>query len=91
MATRAADVSLLAADALAARRLPAALAPGVVGLAMQDALDAARPAYLDDWSGFTRTVAALPAAKMDDYIAALAASGPLIAVPRTDRSQPPVR
>ena len=81
MATRAADVALAAADALAARRLPAALAPGMVGLAMQDALDAAQPAYLDDWSGFTRSVAAFPPATMDDYIAALAASGPLIAVP----------
>jgi hypothetical protein len=85
MATRAADVSLLAADALAARKLPASLAPGIVELAMQDALDAARPAYFDDWSGFTRAVAALPPTKIDDYIAALTAAGPLIAMPRTDR------
>jgi hypothetical protein len=84
MATRGADIPLLVAEALAARKLPASLAAGVVGLAMQDALDAARPAYLDDWSGFTRAAATLPAAKLDDYIAALTAAGPLIAMPRSE-------
>jgi hypothetical protein len=85
MATRAADVSLLVAEALASRRLPAALAPGIVALAMLDALDTARPAYFDDWSGFTTAVATLPTTKMDDYVAALTASGPLIPLPRTNR------
>ena len=86
MATRAADVSLLVAEALATRKLPASLAPGIVALAMQDVLDAAHPAYFDDWSSFTRAATALPAAKLDDYIAASTAAGPLIPVPRTDRS-----
>jgi hypothetical protein len=85
MATRAADVGLLVADALATRRLPAALAPAISALAMQDALDAARPAYFGDWSGFTTAVTTLPAGKMDDYVAALTAAGPLIPLPRTDR------
>jgi hypothetical protein len=89
LATRAVDVALLAADALAARNLPASLAPGVVAFAMQDTLDAARPAYFDDWSGFTTAAASLTAAKVDDYIAALTASGPLVALPRTDRTPSP--
>jgi hypothetical protein len=89
MATRAADVSLLVAEALAAHKLPASLAPGIVALAMQDVLDAARPAYFDDWSSFTRAASSLPAAKLDDYIAAATAAGPLIPVRRTDR--PPAR
>jgi hypothetical protein len=84
MATRAADVALLVADALAARKLPASLAPGIVALAMQDVLDAAHPSYYDDWSGFTTAAATLPAAKLDDYVAALTAGGPLLPVPRTD-------
>jgi hypothetical protein len=84
-ATRAADVSLLVAEALATRKLPASLAPGVVALAMQDTLDTAHPAYFDDWSGFTTAAAALPATKLDDYVAALTAAGPLIPLPRTDR------
>ncbi len=84
MSTRAADVSILVAEALATRGLPAALAPGVVAFAMQDALDDARPAYFDDWSGFTTAVTALPAAKLDDYIAALTAGGPLIPVAGTN-------
>ena len=82
LATRAADVSLLVAEALASRKLPASLAPGIVGLAMQDALEQARPAYFDDWSGFTSAVIGLPADRMDDYIAALTANGPLVALPR---------
>jgi hypothetical protein len=84
MATRAADVALLVADALAARKLPASLAPGIVALAMQDVLDAAHPSYYDDWSGLTTAAATLPAAKLDDYVAALTAGGPLLPVPRTD-------
>jgi len=85
-ATRAADVNLLAADALAARKLPAALAPGIVALAMQDALDTARPSYFDDWTGFTSAVTALPAGRMDDYVASLAA-GPLVPLPRSSSTR----
>ena len=85
-ATRAADVNLLAADALAVRKLPAALAPGIVALAMQDALDTARPSYFDDWTGFTSAVTALPSGRMDDYVASLAA-GPLVPLPRSSSTR----
>ena len=80
MATRAADVALRVADALAARRLPAALAPAVLAFALQDVTDSARLAYPDDWQEFGRAARDLPAARLDDYIAALTAKGPLVPV-----------
>jgi hypothetical protein len=83
MATLGADVNLRVAEALAARRLPAALLPSVLAFAVQDVLDDARPAYFDDWGAFCRAAAALPDDRMDDYIAALAAGGPLVPVAGT--------
>src|SRR4029453_6687628 len=60
MATRAADVALLVADALDTRKLAAAVAPGMGGVGVQGVLDAAHPSYYDDWSGFTTAAATLP-------------------------------
>jgi hypothetical protein len=77
VATLGADVNLRMAEALAARRLPAALLPGVLAFAVQDVLDDAQPAYFDDWPAFSRAARALPDHRIDDYIAALAAGGPL--------------
>jgi hypothetical protein len=78
IATLGADVNLRLADALAARRLPAALLPAVLAFAMQDILDEAQPAYYDDWPAFSRVARGLPDHRIDDYIAALAAGGPLL-------------
>jgi hypothetical protein len=82
LASLGADVNLRLADALSARRLPAALMPAILAFAMQDVLDDARPAYLDDWMAFSRTVRAIGDARIDDYIAALAADGPLVPASR---------
>jgi hypothetical protein len=80
IATLGADVNLRVADALAARRLPAALLPAVLAFAAQDVLDDAHPAYFADWPAFCRSARALPDDRIDDYIAALAADGPLVPV-----------
>jgi hypothetical protein len=77
-ASRGADVALLIAEHLAELRLPAALAPGVLAFAMQDALDAAQPAYFDDWSEFGRAAKSIPRERLLDYVAALTAGGPLL-------------
>lgn len=82
LATLGADVNLRLAEALAARRLPAALMPAVLAFAMQDALDGARLAYLDDWQAFGRAARAIAEHRIDDYIAALTADGPLVPAPR---------
>lgn len=83
LATRGADVALLVAETLADLRLPAALAPGVIAYAMQDVIEGARPAYLDDWPAFERAVRRIPRERLVDYVAALAADGPLVALPAT--------
>jgi hypothetical protein len=83
IATLGADVNLRVADALAARRLPAALLPAVLAFAMQDVLDDTRPAHFDDWPAFCRAARALTDDRIDDYVAALAAGGPLVPVSST--------
>lgn len=82
LATLGADVNLRVADALSARRLPAALMPGVLAYAMQDVLDDARPAFFDDWPAFGRAARAIADDRIDDYVAALAADGPLVPASR---------
>jgi hypothetical protein len=87
LATRAADVSILVADALASLKLPAELAPGVAAYAMQDILDRSRPSYFDDWFEFGRAASAVSRDTMVDYIAAQTAGGALLAVRATDDRQ----
>jgi hypothetical protein len=84
LAMRSVEVTLLVADTLASRQLPAALAPSVASFAMQDAIDEARLAYFDNWPEFERAVRELPRDRLTDYIAALAANGPLLPVQVTD-------
>ncbi len=78
LATRGADVSILVADTLAALELPAQIAPGVIAFAMQEAIDQARPANFDDWSGFSRAASAITRDSLVDYIASQTAGGPLM-------------
>jgi hypothetical protein len=78
LATRGADVAILVADALAAAKLPAELAPGVIAFAMQEVMDNARPSYMDDWTEFTRAAFAIPHEAFADFIAAQTAGGGLL-------------
>jgi len=75
---------LRVAEALAQFHLPAVLAPAVAGYAMQDVIDRAQPAYPDEWPAFSRAVLDLTNDRLTDYIAALAAGGPLLPVQDTD-------
>lgn len=85
LATRAADVALRVADSLAALKLPASLAPFVLGFAMQEVTDHARPGYVTDWDEFERAARDLPTNRVADYVAALTARGPLVpAAPRPE-------
>jgi hypothetical protein len=83
LASELADVMLRSAEALAARRLPALLIRGVAAFAMQDVIDRARPAYFDDWLPIAFAARDLDDERFDDYVAALAAGGPLVPAPRT--------
>ncbi len=88
LASRGADVSIHVADTLAALGLPAQIAPGVIAYAMQEVLDQARPAYFDDWSGFSRAASALSRDNLIDYIAAQTAGGPLLPATRSENRHP---
>jgi len=88
LATRGADVSIIVADALAALGLPAQVAPGVIAFAMQEVLDQSRPAYFDDWSGFSRAASALSRDRLIDYIAAQTAGGALLPATTSPGRQP---
>ena len=85
-ATMGADVALLLANEFTALGLPASLVPAVLGFAMQDVLDATRPAYFDDWSEFGRATRAIPRDRVIDYVAALTAGGPLLPEITDDRN-----
>ncbi len=76
------------ADTLASLGLPAQIAPGVIAYAMQEVLDQARPAYFDDWSGFSRAASALSRDNLIDYIAAQTAGGPLLPATRSENRHP---
>jgi hypothetical protein len=85
LGTRAADVSLRMAEALAAFKLPATLVPSLAGYAMQDVLDHAQLSHIDDWDEFGRAARELPPDRLSDYIAALTAGGPLVPVVKDER------
>lgn len=80
LATQLADVVLRTAEALSVRRLPALLIRDVAAFAMQDVMDAARPAYFDDWLSVAFAARDLKDERFEDYVAALTAGGPLVPV-----------
>ena len=75
-----ADVPLKIAEALAALKLPGALAPALAGFMTQDVIDHARLAYPDDWEAFSRAVVEVPSERIMDYVAALTVAGPLVEI-----------
>jgi hypothetical protein len=59
-------------------RLPAALAKAVLSAAAQDFIDEVRPTDDADWLTMARGARTATRERMEDYIAAAAASGPLV-------------
>ena len=72
------DLKLRVLEALDGRRLPPALAQGVLAAVLQDYLDEVRPLHGDDWLTLARHLDRIPPERFDDYIAALTAAGPLV-------------
>lgn len=77
MAALSPDLHLRVAELMAEMRLPARLVPAVLSLALQDLMDEAEPAYLDDALAIARYARALTRTRMEDYVAALVGRGPL--------------
>jgi hypothetical protein len=77
-ASAVADLHLQAAIMLKELRLPAALAKIVLSAATQDFIDEVRPTDDADWVTMVRTVRLMTRERIEDYIAAATAAGPLI-------------
>jgi hypothetical protein len=65
---------------LADLRVPAALFPGVMALATQDYIDSVPALHADDWVAMTGRAAAISRERIEDYVAAVVATGPARAV-----------
>jgi hypothetical protein len=78
LATAVPDVNLHMARTLSYLRLPARLAKYVLSAAVLDFVDEVRGTDPDDWLALVRGAAAVPKERIEDYVAAAAADGPLI-------------
>ena len=73
-----ADLNLHIAIMLKELRLPAAIAKVVLAGAMQDFIDEVKPSDDADWLTLVRTARAFTRERIEDYIAAATAEGPLM-------------
>ena len=78
LATAVPDLNLHVARMLSHLRLPARLAKYVLSAAVQDFLDEVRATDPDDWLSLVRGAGAVPRERIEDYVAAAAADGPLV-------------
>ena len=78
LATVIPDLNLHVARMLAHLRLPARLAKYVLSAAVMDFVDEVRGTDPDDWLSLVRGAAAVPQDRIEDYVAAAAADGPLV-------------
>ncbi|MBI3491010.1 MAG: hypothetical protein HY047_04350 [Acidobacteria bacterium] len=77
-ASAIADLNLQVAVMLKDMRLPAALAKSVLAGAMQDFVDEVKPSDDADWMTMARTAWTLSRERVEDYVAAATAGGPLM-------------
>jgi hypothetical protein len=74
------DLNLRVAVVLNELKVPAGLAKAVLGAALHEYLRDVNPAHTDDWVALVRHARALTRERIEDYLAAVAASdGPLLA------------
>jgi hypothetical protein len=77
LATQAPDIILRLAEETARLKLSAQLVPGLLMYAAQDYWHDVESRFPDDWPAMTRQALALSTSRVEDYVAALAGSGPL--------------
>ena len=77
LATVVADLNLRVAVTLRELDVPAALARWVIADAAQDFVDRVQPSDEDDWLTLVRTAQAVTRERIEDYVAAATAGGPL--------------
>jgi hypothetical protein len=81
LATAVPDLNLHVARTLSALRLPAPLSKYVLSAAVLDFIDGVRATDTDDWLSLVRGAASVPRERIEDYVAAAAADGPLVPDP----------
>jgi len=81
LATVVPDLNLHVARMLSRLRVPARLAKYVLSAAVQDFIDEVRITDPDDWLSLVRAAGAVPRDRIEDYVAAAAADGPLVPDP----------
>ena len=77
-ASGVADLNLHIAIMLKEMNLPAALAKVVLSGAMQDFIDEVKPTDDADWLTLVRAARTIPRDRIEDYVAAATATGPLV-------------
>ena len=77
LAWAAPDVSLRVAAVLSEAGVPAALFPGVMSMAMQDFIDSVPAVYPDDWQAISAHASSITRERIEDYVSALVANGPV--------------
>ncbi|HTK28943.1 MAG TPA: hypothetical protein VL309_05300 [Vicinamibacterales bacterium] len=78
MGTAVADLNLHVALTLKTLGLPAAITRYVLAAAMQDFIDTVAPSTSDDWLALVRAAGRVPRERIEDYVAAATADGPLV-------------
>jgi hypothetical protein len=77
-ASAVADLNLHVATMLRDLRLPAPIAKVVLSGAMQDFIDEVRPSDDADWITLSRAARSVTRERIEDYVAAATAGGPLV-------------
>lgn len=80
MGARLMELNLRVTVLLADLRVPATLFPAVMALATQDFIDSVPLVYADDWAAIARRASTLSRERVEDYVSAVIASGPVRAV-----------
>jgi hypothetical protein len=78
MAVTVPDLNLHIAMTLRELQLPAAVAKSVLTAAVQDFIDEARPTDANDWLTLVRAARTVTRDRIEDYVAAVTADGPLV-------------
>jgi len=77
LATSLAELNLRVAAFLADRTLPSTLAPAILSAATLELVDRVNAPRADDWRAVVEGIRTIPDTRLEDYVAALTADGPL--------------
>jgi hypothetical protein len=89
MATAVADLNLHVALMLRELQLPAAITKSVLTAAVQDLIDEVRPTDANDWLSLVREAQTASRERIEDYVSAVTAEGPLVPAAAGNASHEP--